>query len=146
MVLLGVMNGDMILDDTWQNRCRVAQGSCLIRIQLRNPCHGVLLPVVLAKTCLRRNMANAAHFTPTGPTISSGCSGATYAAHLARQHQKAAPVPAHTCGLRCERSTAGYSALGTAESRTHGHRFFRKHKRYGVYSHRFHLSALTVTV
>ena len=34
-----------------------------------------------------------AHFTSTGPTISSGCSGATYAAHLARQHQKAAPVP-----------------------------------------------------
>ena len=101
----------MILDDTWQNRCRVAQGSCLIRIQLRNPCYGVLLPVVLAKTCLRRNMANAAHFTPTGPTISSGCSGATYAAHLAHQHQKAAPVPpAHTCGLRYERSTAGWCA------------------------------------
>ena len=71
----------------------------------------VLLPVVLAKTCLRRNMANAAHFTPTGPTISSGCSGATYAAHLAHQHQKAAPVPpAHTCGLRYERSTAGWCA------------------------------------
>jgi hypothetical protein len=53
------------------------------------------------------NMANAAHFTPTGPTISSGCSGATYAADLAHQHQKAAPVPpAHTCGLRYERSTA----------------------------------------
>ena len=72
---------------------------------------GVTLPVVLAKTCLRQNMANAAHFTPTGPTISSGCSGATYAAHLARQHQKAAPVPpAHTCGLRYERSTAGWCA------------------------------------
>ena len=61
---------------------------------------GVTLPVVLAKTCLRQNMANAAHFTPTGPTISSGCSGATYAAHLARQHQKDAPVsPAHTVSI-----------------------------------------------
>ena len=110
-VLLGVMNGDMILDDTWQNRCRVAQGSCRIRIPLRNPCYGVLLPVVLAKNLLATIHSSAAHFTPTGPTISSGCSGATYAAHLARQHQKAAPVPpAHTCGLRYERSTAGWCA------------------------------------
>ena len=63
------------------------------------------------KTCSRACTASAAHFTATGPTISSGCSGATYAAHLARQHQKAAPVPpAHACGLRYERSIAGWCA------------------------------------
>ena len=68
-------------------------------------------PVVLAKDLLATLMAIEAHFTATGPTISSGCSGATYAAHLARQHQKAAPVPpAHACGLRYERSTAGWCA------------------------------------
>ena len=66
MVLLGVMNGDMILDDTWQNRLWVAQGSCLIRIQLRNPCYGVLLPVVLAKNLLATEHGKrGTHFTPT---------------------------------------------------------------------------------
>ena len=67
MVLLGVMNGDMILDDTWQNRCRVAQGSCLIRIQLRNPCYGVLLPVVLAKTVLATEHGKRGTFHADGP-------------------------------------------------------------------------------
>ena len=70
-----------------------------------------ITPSSWRKTCSRACTASAAHFTATGPTISSGCSGATYAAHLARQHQKAVPVPpAHTCGLRYERSTAGWCA------------------------------------
>ena len=70
-----------------------------------------ITPSSWRKTCSRPSTASAAHFTPTGPTISSGCSGATYAAHLARKHQKAAPVPpAHTCGLRYERSIAGWCA------------------------------------
>ena len=62
---------------------RICTRGGAVRTPRREPCTvtGLLLPIVLAKTCLRRNMANAAHFTPTGPTISSGCSGATYAAH-----------------------------------------------------------------
>ena len=66
-VLLGVMNGDMILDDTWQNRCRVAQGSYLIRIPLRNPCYGVLLPVVLAKNLLATIHSKCGTFHADGP-------------------------------------------------------------------------------
>ena len=101
----------MIHDDTEQNRCRVAQGSCRFRIPRRRAGYEGFHPVVLAKNLLATLMAIEAHFTPTGPTMSSGCSGATYAAHLARQHQKAVPVPpAHTCGLRYERSTAGWCA------------------------------------
>ena len=70
-----------------------------------------ITPSSWRKTCSRACTAGTAHFTATGPTISSGCSGATYAAHLARQHQKAAPVPpAHACGLRYERSIAGWCA------------------------------------
>ena len=110
-VLLGVMNGDMLHDVTERDRCRVAQSSCRFRIPRTIPGYEGYLPVVLAKNLLTTLMAFEAHFTPTRPTISSGCSGATYAAHLARQHQKAAPVPpAHTCGLRYERSTAGWCA------------------------------------
>ena len=79
-----------------------------------NPAHYAVtrcLPVVLAKNLLATIHSKCGTFLPTRPTISSGCSGATYAAHLARQHQKAAPVPpAHTCGLRYERSTAGWCA------------------------------------
>ena len=101
----------MIHDDTQQNRCRVAQGSCRFQIPRRKAGYDGYHPVVLAKDLLATLMAIEAHFTPTGPTISSGCSGATYAAHLARQHQKAAPVPpAHACGLRYERSIAGWCA------------------------------------
>ena len=110
-VLLRVINDQVSHLITTRDPIRICTRGGAVRSPRRDPCYGVLLPVVLAKTCLRRNMANAAHFTPTGPTISSGCSGATYAAHLARQHQKAAPVPpAHTCGLRYERSTAGWCA------------------------------------
>ena len=79
----------------------------------RAPCRVArcISPSSWRKTCSRACTALAAHFTATGPTISSGCSGATYAAHLARQHQKAAPVPpAHACGLRYERSIAGWCA------------------------------------
>ena len=110
-VLLGVMNGDMIHDDTEQNRCWVAQSSCRFRLPLILPGYEGFHPVVLAKDLLATLIAIEAHFTLTGPTMSSGCSGATYAAHLARQHQKAAPVPpAHACGLRYERSIAGWCA------------------------------------
>ena len=76
-------------------------------------------PRRLGEKLARDHPQQVAHFTPTGPTISSGCSGATYAAHLARTHQKAAPVPpAHTCGLRYERSTAGWCAEAAG---THAH-------------------------
>ena len=110
-VHLGVKNGDMSHDVTEQNRCRIAQGSWRIRMPLRIAGYEGLLPLAFRENLLATLMAIEAHFTPTGPTISSGCSGATYAAHLARQHQKAAPVPpAHTCGLRYERSTAGWCA------------------------------------
>ena len=110
-VHLGVKNGDMSHDVTEQNRCRIAQGSWRIRMPFRMPGYEGLLPLAFRENLLATLMAIEAHFTATGPTISSGCSGATYAAHLARQHQKAAPVPpAHTCGLRYERSTAGWCA------------------------------------
>ena len=110
-VHLRVKNGDMSLDVTGQNRCRIAQGSSRIRMPLRNAGYEGLLPLAFRENLLATLMAIEAHFTPTGPTISSGCSGATYAAHLARQHQKAAPVPpAHACGLRYERSIAGWCA------------------------------------
>ena len=110
-VHLGVKNGDMSHDVTEQNRCRIAQGSWRIRMPLRIAGYEGLLPLAFRENLLATLMAIEAHFTPTGPTISSGCSGATYAAHLARQHQKAAPVPpAHACGLRYERSIAGWCA------------------------------------
>ena len=110
-VHLGVKNGDMSRDVTEQIRCRIAQGSWRIRMPLRSAGYEGLLPLAFRENLLATLMAIEAHFTPTGPTISSGCSGATYAAHLARQHQKAVPVPpAHTCGLRYERSTAGWCA------------------------------------
>ena len=110
-VHLGVKNGDMSLDVTEQNRCRIAQGSWRIRMPFRTAGYEGLLPLAFRENLLATLMAIEAHFTPTGPTISSGCSGATYAAHLARQHQKAAPVPpAHACGLRYERSIAGWCA------------------------------------
>ena len=100
----------MIHDDTEQNRCRVAQGSCRFRIPRRSGFRGVS-PRRLGEKLAREPHGNRGTFTPTGPTMSSGCSGATYAAHLARQHQKAAPVPpAHACGLRYERSIAGWCA------------------------------------
>ena len=110
-VHLGVKNGDMPLDVTEQNRCRIAQGSWRFRMPLRTPGYEGLLPLAFRENLLATLMAIEAHFTPTGPTMSSGCSGATYAAQLARQHQKAAPVPpAHACGLRYERSIAGWCA------------------------------------
>ena len=85
-VHLGVKNGDMSHDVTEQNRCRIAQGSWRIRMPLRSAGYEGLLPLAFRENLLATLMAIEAHFTPTGPTISSGCSGATYAAHLARQH------------------------------------------------------------
>ena len=118
-VHLGVKNGDMSLDVTEQNRCRIAQGSWRFRMPLRTSGYEGLLPLAFRENLLAALMAIEAHFTPTGPTMSSGCSGATYAAQLARQHQKAAPVPpVHTCGLRYERSTAGWCAEAAG---THAH-------------------------
>ena len=64
-VLLGVINGDMSLDVTEQNWCRVAQGSCRLRIPVRKLGYGGYHPVVLAKDLLATLMAIEAHFTPT---------------------------------------------------------------------------------
>ena len=66
-VLLGVMNGDMIHDDTERDRCRVAQSSCRFRIPRTMPCYEVYLPVVLAKNLLATIHSKCGTFHADGP-------------------------------------------------------------------------------